>query len=237
MTNEPQHPHRVAVYFAPHPESAWWQAGSTWLGRCARTGVSFLQPEVPGLTPRAFRARTAEPRRYGFHATLKPPFRLADGARMDDVLQALDGLARETAPFTLPPLSVTMLGTFLALRTEGDNGAAHRLAARCVTALHPWAAQLSDEELAQRRQQPLTAEQDALLQRWGYPWVMEQFRFHLSLTGGLATCTEAERVALERAAQSLFHPLPDCRFDSLAVFVEPNPGDDFVWTERVELRG
>ncbi len=236
MTNESRQPHRVAVYFAPRLESVWWQAGSRWLGRCAATGMQFEPPVLPGVPADALRAWTAEPRRYGFHATLKPPFRLENGLGLDDLRQALERLGRDIAPFTLPPLRVATLGDFLALRPEGDKRQADALAARCVTALQPLAAPLSDDELARRRRQSLTPEQDDLLRRWGYPWVLQQYRFHLSLTGGLKACSAAQRTALVHAAEALFHPLPDCRIDSMAVFVEPRPGDDFVLTDRVELR-
>lgn len=237
MANESVQPHRVAVYFAPSPQSAWWQAGSRWLGRCASAGALFDPPEVPGVPPDALRALTAEPRHYGFHATLKPPFRLQHGLGLGDVLQAIDRLCEGTAPFTLPPLRVAMLGDFLALQPEGDNRCADAVATHCVTALQPLAAPLSADELARRRRQPLTPEQDGLLQRWGYPWVLQQFRFHLSLTGGLKASSEAQRVALVRAAETVFHPLPDCRFDSIAVFIEPNPGADFVLVDHRALRG
>jgi putative phosphonate metabolism protein len=237
MASEATQPHRVAVYFAPRPQSVWWQAASRWLGRCAATGAVFDAPEVPGVPPDALRALTADPRRYGFHATLKPPFRLQHGVGLGDVLQAIDRLCEGTAPFTLPPLRVAMLGDFLALRPEGDNRRADAVAASCVTALQPLASPLSTDELARRRQQPLTPEQDDLLQRWGYPWVLQQFRFHLSLTGGLKACSEAQRAALAHAAEAVFHPLPDYRFDSIAVFVEPSPGADFVLAEHRALRG
>jgi hypothetical protein len=189
------------------------------------------------LSPDTLRALTAEPRRYGFHATLKPPFRLQQGVGLGDVLQSLDRLCDDTALFTLPPLRVAMLGEFLALRPEGDNRRADAVAASCVTALQPLAAPLSADELARRRRQPLTSEQDGLLQRWGYPWVLQQFRFHLSLTGGLKACSEGQRAALVRTAEAVFHPLPDCRFDSIAVFVEPSPGADFVLADHRALRG
>jgi len=67
--------------------------------------------------------------------------------------------------------------------------------------------------------------------------VLDQYRFHLSLTGSLAACSEAQRDALARAAEAMFHPLPDCRFDSIAVFVEPKPGADFVLVDHRALRG
>ncbi|MDO9436375.1 DUF1045 domain-containing protein [Hydrogenophaga sp.] len=237
MTRKSLQPHRVAVYFAPATQSAWWQAGSQWLGRCAATDARLDQPAVPGVPTDLQRDLTADPRRYGFHATLKPPFRLQQGLALDGVLQEIQRLCKDTKPFDLPPLRVAMLGDFLALRPEGDNRRANAVAANCVTSLQPLAAPLYADELARRRQQPLTPEQDNLLQRWGYPWVLDQYRFHLSLTGGLDACNDAQRAALLQAAEAVFHPLPHCRFDSIAVFVEPRAGDDFVLTDRLELRG
>ncbi len=237
MASEPAEPYRVAVYFAPCTDSVWWQAGSQWLGRCAATGAVFEMPEVPGVSTQIRRECTAEPRRYGFHATLKPPFRLSQGVGLNSLLQAIDRLCDHTAPFTLPPLRVAMLGDFLALRPEGDNRLADAVAAGCVTSLQPQAATLCADELARRRRQPLTPQQDGLLQRWGYPWVLDQYRFHLSLTGSLAACSEAQRGAWARAAEAMFHPLPACRFDSIAVFVEPHPGADFVLADHRALRG
>lgn len=228
-------PHRVAVYFAPEPDSAWWKAGSHWLGRCAHRGVALDAPQLPGVPPSALQALTAEPRRYGFHATLKPPFRLAPGSDLARLRAALRALAARTEPVPLPRLRVSMLGDFLALRPEADSPALLALAARCVTELHPLAAPPTAEELARRRRQPLNAEQDLLLQRWGYPWVLQQFRFHLSLTGSLKALGEDQRAALQRAAEDLFHPLPALTLRELALFVEPEPGAHFVWTERVEL--
>ena len=237
MASESTQLHRVAVYFAPSPDTVLWQAGSQWLGRCASTGAVFDMPEVPGVSTQLRRELTAEPRRYGFHATLKPPFRLQHGLGLDGVLQEIHRLCNDIEPFTLPPLRVAMLGDFLALRPEGDNRLADAVAAGCVTSLQPLAAPLYADELARRRRHPLTPEQDSLLQRWGYPWVLDQYRFHLSLTSSLSTYSEAQRAALLQAAEAVFHPLPACRFDSIAVFVEPRAGDDFVLTDRLELRG
>jgi hypothetical protein len=44
---------------------------------------------------------------------------------------------------------------------------------------------LTEEELTRRRKAELTPEQDKLLVDWGYPWVLDEFNFHFSLTGSL----------------------------------------------------
>src|SRR5579872_491069 len=102
---------RVAVYYAPRPDDCLHRDASCWLGRDAATGTPTTQPDIPGIAE-----VTAEPRLYGFHATLKPPMRLADGVSWDDVLQSADALARRLTAFDLPPLAVSDVHGFVALR-------------------------------------------------------------------------------------------------------------------------
>ncbi len=229
-------PHRVAIYFAPEPQSAWGLAGSEWLGRCAARRVAVPQSVPPGLEPEVFARLTSEPRRYGWHATLKPPFRLAQGHTLATVRRALRDFATAWPAFDLPPMRVDLLGDFLALRPPCHDPRLHDLAAACVTQLHSLAQPLDDAELQRRRRVPLSPAQDALLQRWGYPWVLEAFRFHFSLTGSLGAAGEGVRAALRGEAQARFDALPPCRFDRLSLFVEPEPGVDFILVEQQALQ-
>lgn len=231
----PQQPHRCAIYFAPRAGSPWWTAGSQWLGRCAVTGELFAQPDVDAVSPELLGQLTAEPRRYGWHATLKAPFVLAPGVTLDDVRVALRGLCAQFPRFTLPPLRAQCMGRFLALRPDAPSPELAAVAAACVTQLHPLAAALSDGDLQRRHRASLTPAQDALLVRWGYPWVLEEFRFHLSLTGDLADQPMPVRDALLAAARSRFESLGPCEFGQVALFVEPSSGADFELLEQVEL--
>lgn len=230
-------PYRCAVYFVPEVHSDWWQAGSQWLGRCAATGASYAPADIPGVTPAEFQACTADPRRYGWHATLKAPFALAAGQSLDTLRTALRALADTLPAFDMPPLRVSTLGQFLALRPQGDLTRINATAAACVTQLHALARPLNDTELARRRQAPLTPEQDRLLTEWGYPWVLDHFQFHLSLTGPLGTLAPDMQAALTQAAQARFEGLPVGRFAHIALFVEPHAGADFELVEHMELRG
>lgn len=224
MANE--QPHRVALYWTPRPDHALWRAGSQWLGRDAASGQRLRQPEVAGVDPTVFDALTADPRRYGWHATLKPPFRLADGVTLDRVDEATDRLARSWRVTPLPPLRVASLGRFLALRPQGPMDTIHTMAADCVQRLHGLARPPSTEELARRRHPAMTARQNELLQRWGYPWVLEEFRFHCSLTGPLTALDESQTASVKAVAQRLFDGLPAPMMETFALFVEPVPGGD-----------
>ena len=227
--------YRYAIYFTPAMHSEWWTRGSHWLGRCAATGQSLKQPLIPGLSPSQFQHYTQEPRRYGWHATLKAPFQLMPGETPASLLAAMQLLAQELPPFDLPALKVSTSGGFLALRPTRPVNAIQATAAACVQQLHGFAKPLSPDDLARRRQSNLTPAQDQLLMQWAYPWVLDEFQFHLSLTGPTSSMTEGECQALVNAAQGHFETLPPCRFTHLALFVEPEKGADFQWLETVAL--
>ena len=235
MTNPqitPNSAYRYAVYFAPPPDSPWWQAGSQWLGRCAAGHVLKPLPAINGISDEAFRQVTAAPRRYGWHATLKAPFTLDPGADASQLREALTKIAASSSAFEMPPLKVALLDDFLAIVPQTRSAAADAVAARCVTELQPLAAPLSAPELQRRRQAPLSPAQDALLVRWGYPFVLDEFQLHCSLTGSLQHLNSQQVQNLQQAAQDWFANLLPCRFETLALFVEPTPGADFVLQEH-----
>ena len=238
MTNTPPEtnsPYRHAVYFAPPADSPWWQAGSQWLGRCAAGGTLKPIPAINGLSNEAFLQVTAAPRRYGWHATLKAPFTLASATAEAELRAALQTIAASASTFEMPPMKVALLDDFLAIVPQPQSEAANALAARCVTDLQPLAAPLSSTELQRRRQAPLSPAQDALLVRWGYPFVLDEFQLHCSLTGSLKHLNSQQVQNLQQAAQDWFANLPPCRFETLALFVEPTQGADFALLEHFRL--
>jgi putative phosphonate metabolism protein len=232
MTNALLPPYRFAVYFAPQPDNPWWQAGSQWLGRCAAGGALQPMPPINGISEEAFRQVTAAPRRYGWHATLKAPFTLAPESDAAQLRAALTTIAASSSAFDMPPLKVALLDDFLAIVPEPRSEAADAVAARCVMELQPLAAPLSATELQRRRQAPLSPTQDALLERWGYPFVFDEYQLHFSLTGSLKHMNSQQVHNLQEAAQVWFANLPPCNFESLALFTEPTRGADFVLQEH-----
>lgn len=231
---EPAPAYRYAIYLAPAPDSAWWKAGSSWLGRSATDDQALSQPLVPGVSMSMQQRLTAAPRRYGWHATLKAPFALAHDADLVMLQGRLGALCRERKPFPIT-LRVALLDDFLALVPDGDTREIDALARTCVSHLHALAAPLSPDELARRRAGGLTPEEDKLLQRWGYPYVMDHFRLHFSLTGSLRDVDPDTIESLRQAAEHCFAALPPLRVDAVSLFVEPTKGADFLFTERMEL--
>jgi putative phosphonate metabolism protein len=217
---------RFALYYAPSCESAWWQAGSIWLGRDAQSGERCAQPQPPDLA-RPLAALTDAPRRYGWHGTLVAPFRLDAGLTQHDVLAAARAWALAQQPFALPVEAAT-LGDFVALRPADADGEARirELASSALQSLAGLRAPPSAADLERRLAAPLSERQRALLLEWGYPYVFDEFRFHMTLSSSLADADERETLlAWWRERTPALGPLA---IDQAALFVEPAPGEPFV---------
>lgn len=226
---------RYAVYFSPAPGSPWWEFGSHWLGRDAQRGIDLAQPVLTQIDAAALRAITTAPRRYGFHATLKAPFALNAGQSVADLQTRMQTLARSLAPLALGPLRATALGDFVALVPTAPTDALADLAAACVTNLDDMRLPLTTADLARRNAERLDARGQELLQRYGYPHVLERFRLHFTLTGPVEP-TLAERVmrAAEDSVARLNASAP-LVLDRLCLFVEPAHGQAFRHIADAEL--
>lgn len=219
---------RYAVYFAPGEGSELERVCASILGRCARTGKDLAQPALPGVETRRLAELTASPRRYGLHATLKPPFFLAAGTTEAGLLEAVAGLAAGSPAFGLPPLRLESIGSFLALTPSAPCPELDALARACVTELDRFRRPPSAEELTRRRAGRLTAGQDRLLERWGYPYVLDEFRFHLTLTDKIHDPDERRTVHAGLAA--LLAPILQrpVHVTAIHVFGQPSPKAPFA---------
>ena len=220
---------RYAVYYAPPAGSLLHELGSRWLGRDCRSGLELGQPAISDLE-----LLTMEPRRYGFHATLKAPFELAEGVAYEQFRQAVSAVAARRASFMLPELQLVLLDHFLALVPSAACPALDQLAADCVTRLEGLRAPLSEADFRRRLLLGLTPRQEGYLRDYGYPFVLDDFRFHMTLSGRL-DATDA--TALMQEAQQFFAPVLMRRtnLDSISIFVEPRSGASFRCIEDLKL--
>ena len=231
--------YRYALYFAPRTSSGWWRFGARWLGRDAATREHVEQPAIAGLTREAFHALTAEPRQYGFHGTLKPPFALREGATRKALADALARFCRTRRSIALPPFEVKRLDDFLALVPAARESRVNELAADCVREFEAFRAPLVAAELDRRRRQGLSPRQDRYLEEWGYPYVFAEYRFHLALTGSLEEAPPHQVTALVVAAREALAALPAAplRVDAVCLFEQPEPAAPFRLATRFVFRG
>ena len=223
---------RYAIYFAPPAEDEWAIFATSWLGWDMEAGREVPHPSIAGVDTTA---ATDVPRKYGLHATMKPPFHLHPERTVDDLKAACAQLAGTQRSVTLDGMEIARLGRFLALRPMGDEAALNALAAACVRDLDRFRAPASQAELERRRAARLTPEQDANLVQWGYPYVMDAFRFHITLSGKLDKTTLA---TVQMTLQSQLGPLlpTPFRIDNLALVGEAEDGR-FHLVHRYALSG
>lgn len=222
---------RVALYYAPRPTDPLTPRAAAWLGRDPVTNAPVPQPAIDGIAE-----FTAEPRVYGFHATLKPPMRLAEGTSWTGFMAAVRDVAATMAPFELPRLAVHDLRGFLALRETAPCPALQSLADVCVEQLDAFRAPPPPEELARRRKAPLSPEQDAMLVRWGYPYVFGTWFFHMTLTRRLS---DEEKMRVLPPAATWFAPVLSLprQVEDICLFAQAKEGAAFTLAERMPLRG
>jgi putative phosphonate metabolism protein len=195
---------RYAVYYAPPAAGGLWRLAQQWLGRDCETGATLEPPPLDGWTAAEIAAATESPRHYGFHATLKAPFQLAPRHSLPALREALAVFAAGRRPFLAPALKVSAIGPFIALTLSGPSAEMQALADAAVRELDGFRAPLAERDLQRRLGKGLSARQEALLREWGYPYVLEEFRFHMTLTGPLAETERRERLQTRLAA--LFRP-------------------------------
>jgi hypothetical protein len=233
---------RYALYLAPPPESELWRFGSEVIGRDALSGAAYEGFALEGYPPNSWRGMTSDPRRYGFHATLKAPFRLRIDLRPADLTDRIAEFARRFAPFDAGELTVGSIAAgdgraFVALRpkrpSKRPSRALRSFEASVVRGLDSMRAPLADADRLRRKAAGLSPRQAYYLDAWGYPYVLNEFRLHFTLTNAIA---DADRVA--RALEWEFKlrvPSQALHIDALALFGEGEPGGDFRILQRFPL--
>ncbi|GLQ48510.1 phosphonate metabolism protein [Dyella lipolytica] len=212
---------RYAVYFCPAEDSGLHAFGRDWLST----------QTIPGMAPERLQALLAPARRYGWHATLVAPFALAEGVSYEDLRQKLDDIAQHVATFKLP-LQLDKLAGFLALRPSGDEAAAQALSERCVLALNALRAPLT-EDAWQRRAPHLGEDELRLFREYGYPYVLQRYRFHMTLC---ARASDEEEQALREWLSLKLTKPTHAHIDALTICCERELDQPFEQIERIALR-
>jgi hypothetical protein len=216
---------RAAVYWAPPVHDPLWPLGCHWLGRDAEANTNVPQPPIDTMDN-----LTRQARHYGFHCTLRPPMRLA--STWEAFHHAVLGAAGTARPFALPRLRLRVLDGFLALTLAHPSAGMRSLADLCVSATEPHRAPAPPAELARRRAAGLSPQQEQMLRAWGYPYVMQEWFFHMTLTRRL---TPAEMDAVMPKAAAHFAAALDMprMIEEICIFTQQE--GDFLIAERIPL--
>ena len=223
---------RYAIYFTAAPGSALDRFGSALLGYNAHGGDDLPFPE--GL-PSDWRDLTQDPRKYGFHATLKAPMALADGKDEARLVAACELFAELARPVPVIQPVVDAISGFIAVIPEAPSPALTQLAADCVVDFDAFRAPLTAEDRARRNPSALTAVQVEQLDRWGYPYVMDDFRFHMTLTERIPAERREQLIARLRERFAMLG-LRELAVDRIAVFRQDDARARFRMVRQFELR-
>jgi hypothetical protein len=172
---------RYAIYYTP-PDGPLAEFGAAWLGWDIAEGRRVPHPEAMACLPAPMAALTDGARRYGLHATMKPPFRPAPGADMQALREALERFCAAHAPVQLAGLQLSRLGRFLAITLTNETAALNDLASDAVRLFDGFRAAQIDADIARHQRPGMSNAEASNLRQWGYPHVMDQFRWHMTLT-------------------------------------------------------
>ena len=136
----------------------------------------------------------------------------------------------------MPRLSVQNLDGFLAVREAAPSPELQAIADVAVASLDHCRALPSDAELTRRRKAGLSDAEEAMLTRWGYPYVFQLWRFHLTLSRRLQEREMARLLPAARdwLAEALERPRV---FNSLAIYTQGQSGSPFRLSMRIPLGG
>ena len=216
---------RYAIYYSPDPGSPLATFSAAWLGLDSSLKSALTRDYVNSITENT--------RRYGFHGTMKPPFELNPILSLDGLMAAARVFARTATAVELPPLELAEIGKFIALTPAHESVELEKLAAACVRAFEAFRVPMSAAQFAQYKLNKLTVHQEQMLKHWGYPYVMEEFRFHMSLTDKIEDEGERLRVMDELArlaAPVIGRPLS---VRAITVFRQPGSNEPMVPVERI----
>jgi putative phosphonate metabolism protein len=226
---------RYAIYHAPVPGSALDRFGAQLLGYDAHSGKDLPFPADIAQKAPDWRDLTKDPRKYGFHATLKAPMSLAPGNTEPELLAACESFADK--PRSIPVITpvIGSISGFIAVVPAVPSPELERLAADSTREFDSFRAPLTPEDRARRNPSDLTPRQREYLDRWGYPYVMEEFRFHMTLTGRLKAERREPILAMLLNSFSAIG-LKTLAIDRVAVFRQENANSRFRIVKHWQLR-
>lgn len=185
---------RYAIYLLPSPQSPLAKAGAEWLGWDVFQGVPYAHPNRYQLSSADIEALTTSPRHYGFHGTLKAPFRLKEGRGETEIRETFDAFISQQQAHNCPNLEVSKPDSFFALTSKFSENDFSTLAGDVIRHFEPLRAPITATEYEKRKPHLLTHKQRAYLNEWGYPYVFEEFRFHMTLSDRIVDANLSRQV-------------------------------------------
>ena len=201
---------RYAIYFSPYPDTFLDKVGSRWLGWNPKKGKITNHSKIKNPKFVDLKSITEKARIYGLHGTLKAPFVLKEKYSYKDLISDVELISKRHRKFIIRNLVLKKLGSFYALVPERSTKALKSLADDCVSSLDKFRKPPSSTELEKRRSNGLDFQEEVNLKKWGYPYVFNKYKFHITLTGEIRLGEEKNiRETIELNFQKVIgYPLP-----------------------------
>lgn len=229
---------RYAIYFTLPVDHPVYQLATVWLGYdvCAGRMIEDVEKDVYHRDLKDLAKHTTDPMRYGFHATLKAPFRLHEDRTVEELKSELLRFSQEYKAFKCKTLKIKTLNQFLALVPTKPCKKLQRLASDCVKLFDPFRAPLSSKEIAKRNPDKLNPQQMENLEQWGYPYVFDEFRFHMTLSNKL---NKEDAKIVRKCLKELFRSFlkRPLKVDQISLFYQETIDKPFVLLKRYPLEG
>lgn len=217
---------RYTVYFVPPSDSAIYRLGSSLIGYDSYSGAVVPHPSDAGL-PEDWPDLTKAPRPYGLHVTFVPPFRLAEGYGETDLIQSFSAFCDEPRSVATIVPEVRVIRDFVAIVPRRASGIVKQLATDCLTYFDLFRAPFTAADHVRRLAPSLNERERWNLHRWGYPYVLREFFFHMTLTGEIGSDRRdavATRLSTLLADEAAAAPL---RVDRVALLKQDQSGEGF----------
>lgn len=222
---------RYAIYYAPEMGSALAQFGLSWLGHDPSSPHTNIARRCYGLGEQFHAKVTNRPKRYGFHGTLKAPFNLADGMNAKALREEIEIFARHQQSFEIPPLKLNEMYGRLVLSSDEESVDLAALAGACVSNFDHFRAAVTSEKHLRRSTEGLNQRQQNLFNEWGYPYIFDEFQFHLTLTNKLDAkeLAQIRPVLIPALKDAISEPV---QISSICLFGDPGQDNPFHLIER-----
>lgn len=219
---------RYAIYFSPDDSSELGAFGWTVLRRRSLNADDWLNPHLPVEFPASsvWAERIKKPAQYGFHATIKAPFELAEGQSSDKLITDLAEFCNSQTAIRLEGLAPVRTCRYDSLAFEKQPETLPVLAAECVTQFEQYRAPLSKTDFERRDPASLSESELANLNRYGYPYVLDDFNFHMTLSGQNSHDDQDYFDWLNQLYKSMVKDIPI--LDRLCVFHQPDRQSAFI---------
>ena len=179
---------RYAIYYAPPKESSLEEFGRYWFGWDPlnaklinnKQRINYLNrfgiKNLKNIDKNVLIAK-----KYGFHGTLIPPFKLNKNYSTNKLFKKTDEIAKKFKKFKFYKFKLKKINNFYAFVQNKKNSNINKISNRLVKELFKFRSPLTKKEIDKRNPSKLSKLQLNILHKWGYPYLMSEFKFHMTI--------------------------------------------------------